>query len=150
MSQLPPGPVPVSGGNAAEGPGTTLGRYTILEVLGQGGFGTVYRAEQSEPVRRQVALKILKLGMDTREVVARFEAERQALARMDHPSIAKVHDAGTTATGRPYFVMEPRASPRAPCRGAPPPSPGPRSRRAAATSTRAPTCTRSASCSTSS
>ncbi|MBN9690233.1 MAG: tetratricopeptide repeat protein [Verrucomicrobia bacterium] len=86
--------------------GSRIGRYRLLQVLGEGGFGTVYVAEQSEPVVRRVALKIIKLGMDTREVVARFEAERQALAMMDHPNIAQVFDAGATESGRPYFVME--------------------------------------------
>ena len=90
----------------AERPGTTIGRYKLLEEIGEGGMGVVYMAEQQEPVRRKVALKIIKPGMDTREVVARFEAERQALAMMDHPNIAKVFDAGETASGRPYFVME--------------------------------------------
>ena len=89
-----------------EGPGTVIDRYKLLQVIGEGGFGVVYMAEQQQPVVRKVALKIIKLGMDTREVVARFEAERQALAMMDHPSIAKVLDGGATATGRPYFVME--------------------------------------------
>jgi eukaryotic-like serine/threonine-protein kinase len=89
-----------------EGPGTQIDRYKLLQRLGEGGFGVVYMAEQKEPVKRRVALKIIKLGMDTRQVVARFEAERQALAMMDHPNIAKVLDAGATATGRPYFVME--------------------------------------------
>ncbi|MEM7356232.1 MAG: serine/threonine-protein kinase, partial [Acidobacteriota bacterium] len=89
-----------------EGPGTVIDRYKLLQVIGEGGFGVVYMAEQQEPVVRKVALKIIKLGMDTREVVARFEAERQALAMMDHPSIAKVLDGGVTETGRPYFVME--------------------------------------------
>ncbi|MDA7667593.1 serine/threonine protein kinase [bacterium] len=83
-----------------------MGRFKLLEKLGEGGFGSVWAAEQREPVRRRVALKIIKLGMDTKQVVARFEAERQALALMDHPNIAKVLDAGTTETGRPYFVME--------------------------------------------
>jgi serine/threonine protein kinase len=91
---------------SSEGPGTMIGRYKLLEKLGEGGFGAVYVAEQKEPVKRRVALKIIKLGMDTRQVVARFEAERQALALMDHPNIAKVFDAGSTETGRPYFVME--------------------------------------------
>ncbi len=86
--------------------GSTVGRYKLLEAIGEGGFGLVYRAEQLEPVRRQVALKVIKVGMDTREVVARFEAERQALAMMDHPGIAKVLDGGMTERGRPYFVME--------------------------------------------
>jgi WD40 repeat protein/serine/threonine protein kinase len=83
-----------------------IGRYKLLEKLGEGGFGVVWLAEQTEPVRRKVALKIIKPGMDTRQVVARFEAERQALALMDHPNIAKVFDAGATKTGRPFFVME--------------------------------------------
>ena len=86
--------------------GSRIGRYKLLERVGEGGCGVVYVAEQTEPVRRRVALKVIKLGMDTKQVVARFEAERQALAMMDHPNIAKVLDAGTTETGRPYFVME--------------------------------------------
>lgn len=86
--------------------GQRLGRYTLLELLGEGGCGTVYRAEQSDPVQRQVALKLIKPGMDTRQVIARFEGEQQALARMDHPHIARVLDAGATEGGRPYFVME--------------------------------------------
>lgn len=90
----------------SEGPGTVIGRYKLLQQIGEGGCGTVFMAEQLEPVRRRVALKVIKLGMDTKSVVARFEAERQALAMMDHPNIAKVLDAGATATGRPYFVME--------------------------------------------
>jgi hypothetical protein len=89
-----------------EAVGQTLGRYKLLERIGEGGCGVVYVAEQSEPVRRRVALKVIKLGMDTRQVVARFEAERQALAMMDHPNIAKVLDAGATESGRPYFIME--------------------------------------------
>ena len=89
-----------------EAVGHTLGRYKLMERLGEGGCGVVYVAEQTEPVRRRVALKVIKLGMDTKAVVARFEAERQALAMMDHPNIAKVLDAGTTETGRPYFIME--------------------------------------------
>jgi len=86
--------------------GSRVGRYQLLQKIGEGGCGTVYLAEQAEPVRRQVALKVIKLGMDTQSVIARFEAERQALAMMDHPNIARVLDAGATATGRPYFVME--------------------------------------------
>lgn len=86
--------------------GTRIGRYKLLERIGEGGFGVVFMAEQTEPVNRKVALKIIKAGMDTKEVIARFEAERQALALMDHPNIAKVLDAGATETGRPYFVME--------------------------------------------
>jgi|GEM_PF-1063981 len=92
--------------SAAERPGETIGRYTLLEEIGQGGFAVVYLAEQQEPVHRRVALKILKPGMDTREIIARFESERQALALMDHPNIARVLDAGATESGRPYFVME--------------------------------------------
>jgi tetratricopeptide (TPR) repeat protein len=83
-----------------------IGRYKLLQPIGHGGCGVVYMAEQEEPVRRRVALKVIKLGMDTKSVIARFEAERQALALMDHPNIAKVLDAGATETGRPYFVME--------------------------------------------
>ena len=90
----------------SEGPGTVIGRYKILQQIGEGGMGAVFMAEQTEPVVRKVALKIIKLGMDTRQVVARFEAERQALAMMDHPNIARVLDAGSTESGRPYFVME--------------------------------------------
>ena len=86
--------------------GTLIGRYKLLLEIGEGGFGIVYMAEQTEPVKRMVALKVLKPGMDTREVIARFEAERQALALMDHPNIARVYDGGTTESGRPYFVME--------------------------------------------
>jgi serine/threonine protein kinase len=96
----------------AERPGTVIGPYKLLEQIGEGGFGVVFMAEQTQPVRRKVALKVLKPGMDTRQVVARFEAERQALAIMDHPNIAKVFDGGMTgepgcvSAGRPYFVME--------------------------------------------
>jgi serine/threonine protein kinase/tetratricopeptide (TPR) repeat protein len=89
-----------------EKPGDRIGRYKLLQQLGEGGCGVVYMAEQEEPVRRRVALKVIKLGMDTKSVIARFEAERQALALMDHPHIAKVFDAGATDTGRPFFVME--------------------------------------------
>jgi eukaryotic-like serine/threonine-protein kinase len=90
----------------AERPGDQIGRYKLLQQIGEGGCGVVYMAEQEEPVRRRVALKVIKLGMDTKSVIARFEAERQALALMDHPNIAKVLDAGATDKGRPYFVME--------------------------------------------
>jgi eukaryotic-like serine/threonine-protein kinase len=90
----------------AEKPGDRLGRYKLLQQIGEGGCGVVYMADQEEPVRRRVALKIIKLGMDTRNVIARFEAERQALAMMDHPNIAKVLDVGATDSGRPFFVME--------------------------------------------
>jgi eukaryotic-like serine/threonine-protein kinase len=86
--------------------GDHIGHYKLLQQLGEGGCGVVYMAEQEEPVRRRVAVKIIKLGMDTKEAIARFEAERQALAMMDHPNIANVLDAGATNTGRPYFVME--------------------------------------------
>jgi WD40 repeat protein/serine/threonine protein kinase len=97
---------PILADTPDEAVGQTLGRYKLLERVGEGGCGVVYVAEQTEPVRRRVALKVIKLGMDTKQVVARFEAERQALAMMDHPNIAKVLDAGTTDVGRPYFVME--------------------------------------------
>ncbi len=104
------GPPPKEGATIdepiTEKPGTEIGPYKLLQEIGEGGMGVVYLAEQTEPVRRRVALKIIKPGMDTRQVIARFEAERQALAMMDHPNIAKVLDAGTTDSGRPYFVME--------------------------------------------
>src|SRR5437588_766892 len=87
-------------------PGDQVGPYKLLQRLGEGGMGAVWQAEQLEPVRRKVAIKLIKPGMDTKQVLARFEAERQALALMDHPNIAKVLDAGTTPAGRPYFVME--------------------------------------------
>ena len=91
----------------AEEPGTTvIGPYKLLQQIGEGSFGVVFLAEQMQPLRRTVALKILKPGMDSKQVLARFEAERQALALMDHPHIARIFDAGTTALGRPYFVME--------------------------------------------
>ena len=89
-----------------ERPGTVIGPYKLMEQIGEGGFGLVFVAEQQQPVRRKVALKIIKPGMDSRDIIARFEAERQALALMDHPNIAKVFDAGATQSGRPYFVME--------------------------------------------
>src|SRR5262249_27561164 len=91
---------------SAEAAGTVIGPYKLLEQLGEGGFGVVFLAEQTQPVRRKVALKLIKPGMDSQQVVARFEAERQALAIMDHPHIAKVHDGGATPSGLPYFVME--------------------------------------------
>jgi serine/threonine protein kinase len=93
-------------GSRREQVGQMIGRYKLLEPVGEGGFGVGWAAEQREPVKRRVALKVIKLGMDTKQVIARFEAERQALALMDHPNIAKVLDAGATETGRPYFVME--------------------------------------------
>ncbi len=94
---------PVSG---STGEVRVIGHYRLLRLLGEGGMGEVWEAEQTEPVRRRVALKLIKRGMDSGQVVARFESERQALALMDHPAIAKVFDAGTTERGRPYFVME--------------------------------------------
>jgi serine/threonine protein kinase/formylglycine-generating enzyme required for sulfatase activity len=94
------------GPDAPPGAGTRLGPYRLVQLLGEGGFGSVFLAEQERPVRRQVAVKLVKLGMDTRQVLARFSAERQALALMDHPNIARVYDAGTTDRGTPYFVME--------------------------------------------
>jgi serine/threonine protein kinase/tetratricopeptide (TPR) repeat protein len=90
----------------SEAPGTVIGPYRLLQQIGEGGFGVVFMAEQTTPVRRMVALKVIKPGMDTRQVIARFESERQALALMDHPNVAKVLDAGATSSGRPYFVME--------------------------------------------
>src|SRR6185436_5621516 len=89
-----------------QAPAQMLGRYKLLEKIGEGGFGEVWMAEQREPIKRRVALKIIKLGMDSRQIVARFEAERQALAMMDHTNIAKIFDADVTEAGRPYFVME--------------------------------------------
>ncbi len=96
----------VDSSELSEQPGSVIGPYKLLEQIGEGGMGVVFMAEQQEPVRRKVALKVIKPGMDTRQVIARFEAERQALAVMDHPSIARVLDAGATDSGRPYFVME--------------------------------------------
>jgi serine/threonine protein kinase/tetratricopeptide (TPR) repeat protein len=93
-------------GCGPEDTGTTIGPYQLLESIGEGGFGMVFLAEQTAPIRRQVALKVIKAGMDTRQVIGRFEQERQALALMDHPNIARVYDGGVTASGRPYFVME--------------------------------------------
>ena len=89
-----------------EKPGDKIGRYQLRSVLGEGGMGIVYLAEQEKPIKRHVALKIIKPGMDSKRVMARFESERQALALLDHPNIAHVYDAGTTEAGRPYFVME--------------------------------------------
>jgi len=97
---------PALAGSLCEGPGAKIGRYKLLQLVGEGGFGSVFMAEQTEPVHRRVALKIIKAGMDTKQVIARFDAERQALALMDHPNIARVLDAGATDGGRPYFVME--------------------------------------------
>jgi WD40 repeat protein/serine/threonine protein kinase len=104
----PPAPTlePATDQAIQEGPGTVIGPYKLLQQIGEGGMGVVFRAEQGRPVQRQVALKIVKPGMDTRQVIARFTAEQQALALMDHPNIARVFDAGTTDSGRPYFVME--------------------------------------------
>jgi TolB-like protein/Tfp pilus assembly protein PilF len=106
MNDTPPGGEHTVAGPRIDGPGGHVGPYKLLRELGEGGFGVVYEAEQTQPVRRRVALKVIKLGMDTREVIARFDGERQALARMDHPHIAKVFGAGTSDDGRPYFVME--------------------------------------------
>src|SRR5262249_6467718 len=106
---IDPAVVRSPGANAtglAEGPGSRIGPYKLLQELGEGGMGAVFMAEQEQPVKRRVALKIIKAGMDSARVQGRFEAERQALAMMDHPNIAKVLDAGATETGRPYFVME--------------------------------------------
>src|SRR4051794_16920072 len=89
-----------------EGPGTVIGPYKLLQQIGEGGMGSVFMAEQTHPVQRKVALKVIKPGMDSAQVIARFEAERQALALMDHVNIARVLDAGTTESGLPYFVME--------------------------------------------
>ena len=89
-----------------ERPGTQIGPYKLLQEIGAGGMGVVYMAQQTAPVKRRVGLKIIKPGMDSRQIIARFEAERQALAMMDHPNVARVLDAGTTEQGRPYFVME--------------------------------------------
>src|SRR5262249_4469274 len=91
---------------AAEAAGTVIGPYKLIEQIGEGGMGTVWMTQQTEPVKRLVAVKLIKAGMDSKQVIARFEAERQALALMDHPHIARVLDAGTTGADRPYFVME--------------------------------------------
>ncbi len=105
-------PLPTARDIGNERPGTVIGRYKLLELIGEGGFGVVWMAEQEDPVRRRVALKVIKAGMDTKQVLARFEAERQALAMMDHPNIARVFDGGATDAGRPYFVMELVRGPR--------------------------------------
>jgi serine/threonine protein kinase/tetratricopeptide (TPR) repeat protein len=106
LLDLPEGPGAVSDRPGTERPGTLIGPYELVREIGEGGMGTVWLAEQTHPVRRKVALKVIKAGMDSRRVISRFEAERQTLAMMDHPNIAKVHDAGATDSGRPYFVME--------------------------------------------
>jgi len=93
-------------GAGAVGVGSQIGPYKLLSILGEGGFALVYLAEQQKPVKRLVALKVIKPGMDTKQVIARFETERQALAMLDHPHIARVFDAGATEAGRPYFAME--------------------------------------------
>jgi len=98
--------VPEEPSAIAERPGSFVGNYKLIEQIGEGGFGIVFMAEQTQPVRRMVALKVLKPEMDSRQVIARFEAERQAIALMDHPNIARVLDGGETASGRPHFVME--------------------------------------------
>ena len=90
----------------SQSPGTVIGPYKLIEEIGEGGMGSVWMAQQTEPVKRLVAVKLIKAGMDSRQVIARFEAERQALALMDHPNIARVLDGGTTSVGRPYFVMD--------------------------------------------
>src|SRR5437016_314252 len=102
-----PGPVAtVEEPPASEAPGALIGPYKLVEQIGEGGMGTVWMAQQTEPVKRLVAVKLIKAGMDSKQVIARFGAERQALALMDHPNIARVLDAGATDTGRPYFVMD--------------------------------------------
>ena len=106
MRLLPGSGAPWTCQRVSEQPGTVIGPYKLLQQIGEGGMGTVYMAEQTRPVQRKVALKVIKPGMDTRQVIARFEAERQALAMMDHVNIARVLDAGATESGRPYFVME--------------------------------------------
>lgn len=101
----PPASAPVAPAEASQQPGSVVaGRYKLLEAIGEGGMGTVWVAEQTSPVRRKVALKLVKPGMDSRQVLARFDAERQALALMDHPNIAKVFDGGATEQGRPFFA----------------------------------------------
>jgi serine/threonine protein kinase len=102
----PPGAQATVLTSVSEGPGVQIGPYKLLQQIGEGGMGVVFMAEQTEPVERRVAIKIVRLGMESRQVLARFDAERHALAVLDHPNIARVLDAGTTSTGRPYFVME--------------------------------------------
>jgi len=107
--ETPAAAAPAASGNfepLSEGPGTVIGPYKLIEQIGEGGMGTVWMAQQTEPVKRLVAVKLIKPGMDSKQVIARFEAERQALALMDHPNIARVLDGGTTGAGRPYFVMD--------------------------------------------
>jgi eukaryotic-like serine/threonine-protein kinase len=106
LLDLPEKPAVTAEEPGRERPGTVIGPYKLLQQIGEGGMGTVFMAEQTHPVQRKVALKVIKAGMDSRQVIARFEAERQALAMMDHVNIARVLDAGATDTGRPYFVME--------------------------------------------
>src|SRR4029079_950019 len=105
-SPPPVGIAPTIDHSASESLGTVIGPYKLLEQVGEGGMGSVWMAQQTEPVKRLVAVKLIKAGMDSRQVIARFEAERQALALMDHPNIARVLDGGTTSAGRPYFVMD--------------------------------------------
>lgn len=93
-------------GDTAMGPGAQIGPFKLLGILGEGGYGIVYLAQQERPIKRRVALKVVKPGMDSQQVIARFEAERQALALLDHPNLARIYDAGTTQASRPYFVME--------------------------------------------
>src|SRR5437588_8593838 len=106
MGPAPGSPSTLLARYPVEGPGTKIGPYKLLQKIGEGGMGIVYMAEQETPVRRKVAFKIIKPGMDSAQVIARFEAERQALAMMDHPNIAKVYDAAANDTGRPYLVHE--------------------------------------------
>jgi hypothetical protein len=108
LLDVPDDPASTSDGPAGERPGAVIGPYKLLEHIGEGGMGTVWMADQTEPIQRRVAVKVVKEGMDSKQVLARFEAERQALALMEHPNIARVLDAGKTPSGRPYFVMERR------------------------------------------